>query len=343
MHLLSVVNSVPLLSICKFRKLLNLLADKLTNRQGNEKIVKTEKLMSIIQKYVWTINTIRQAGRISFKELNTKWMNTDMSNGLPLSRQTFIRWKNGILDMFGIIIEYVRKGDYYYYIENPEVLEEGELEGWMLNTCTTLDTLSECLSLKDRILVEEIPPNQHFLTDIIRAMKEHRTIQMTYKRFGGNAARTSEVAPYCVKLFQRRWYLLAKTSNGALRTYALDRMEQVSIAGRTFVFPKDFDARSYFSPFFGIVTQDDVELEVERIVIRAKGTHADYLRTLPLHHSQKEIGAGDGYADFELHVVPTYDFVMELLRAGNKIEVLESEYLRREMHDWAKELWEIYK
>ena len=37
------------------------------------------------------------------------------------------------------------------------------------------------------------------------------------------------------------------------------------------------------------------------------------MRTLPLHHSQKEIYACDDYADFELALRPTYDFYMKLL------------------------------
>lgn len=62
--------------------------------------------MSLIQKYIWVIKTIHRSGRITLKELNEKWrQNIDLSRGENLPRQTFDRWKGGILDMFGIVID----------------------------------------------------------------------------------------------------------------------------------------------------------------------------------------------------------------------------------------------
>ncbi len=84
--------------------------------------------MSLIQKYIWVVKTIHRAGRITLKELNEKWRNNvDLSRGEDLPRQTFDRWKGGILDMFGIVIECEAKGGYHYYIANPSVMDRGEL------------------------------------------------------------------------------------------------------------------------------------------------------------------------------------------------------------------------
>lgn len=104
---------------------------------------------------------------------------------------------------------------------------------------------------------------------------------------------------------------------------------------------KDFNAKEYFSTFFGVVTDESVA--VERIVIRAYGQHQQYVRSLPIHPSQKELCANDAYADFELRLRPTYDFIMELLRVGNMIEVIEPLSLRKTMKGWASGLWELYK
>ena len=60
-----------------------------------------------------------------------------------------------------------------------------------------------------------------------------------------------------------------------------------------------------------------------------------YYRTLPLHHSQEEGESGDGYTEFSYRLVPTYDFVHELLSKGDTIEVMSPAWLRREI---AKEL-----
>ena len=71
------------------------------------------KPMSLIQKYIWVIKTIHE-----------KWrQNIDLSRGENLPRQTFDRWKGGILDMFGIVIDCEQYGRYHYYIANPEVFK----------------------------------------------------------------------------------------------------------------------------------------------------------------------------------------------------------------------------
>ncbi len=300
--------------------------------------------MSLLNKYIWIINTLHQAGErgLSLKELNEKWQRNDMSYGEPISRQSFDRWKGVILDMMGIVIECHLKGGYRYYIYNPEVLKRGELNRWLLDTYTTFNTLSQNVSIKDRILVEEIPSSRDFLQDILEAMQENEVIVLTYKNFQHEKSYTFPVAPYCVKMFQKRWYLLALSiREKKLRLYGLDRIEYVNITNDKFVLPEDFDASLYFKSYFGVV--HDEKIGIERIVVRADKYHQHYLRSLPLHESQNEIYTCDDYADFELHLRPTYDFCMELLRAGSMIEVLEPQSLRHSMHSWVRDLWNIYK
>ena len=62
-----------------------------------------------------------------------------------------------------------------------------------------------------------------------------------------------------------------------------------------------------------------------------------------LHPSQREIYTSDEYADFELHLRPTYDFCMELLKVGAMIEVLEPQSLRHQLHGCIKDMWKIYE
>jgi len=58
---------------------------------------------------------------------------------------------------------------------------------------------------------------------------------------------------------------------------------------------------------------------------------ADYLRTLPVHPSQKETLTTADYADFTMQIRPTADFVSELISRGDGIEVLEPAELRDRM------------
>lgn len=298
--------------------------------------------MSLIQKYIWVIETIYRTRQISLKELSEKWMDTEMSGGSSISRQTFDRWKTGILDIFGIIIDCNLKAGYKYFIYNPEVLREGELNKWLLDSFSTINTLSQSITLKNRILVEEIPSSKDFLKDIIGAMRDNKIIELTYKGFQRHHACTFPIEPYCLKMFQKRWYILTHSINDdEIRLYAMDRIESASVTDTCFTLPKDFDAKSYFASFFGIVLDKDIK--EEKIVLRADRYHQHYLRTLPLHPSQREIYTSDEYADFELHLRPTYIVCMELLKVGAMIEVLEPQSLRHQLHGCIKDMWKIYE
>jgi len=89
--------------------------------------------MTTIEKYIWIVNALYCTGErgMSLKELNDKWMrDINVSNGEPLPRQTFDRWKGNILMAFGVNIECNMKGGYRYYITNPESLSNGEIVRW---------------------------------------------------------------------------------------------------------------------------------------------------------------------------------------------------------------------
>lgn len=299
--------------------------------------------MSLILKYIWVVKTIHRAGRITLKELNEKWRaNVDLSRGEDLPRQTFDRWKSGILDLFGILIDCEQRGGYHYYIANPKELSEGKLRAWLLNTYGTAETLSSNLSIHDRILTENIPSSQDHLSTVLEAMKSNNMLHITFKAFTMKEPKRFLVEPYCVKMSAQRWYMLARnTEHKNLRLYSLDRIEAVEISNTRFVLPDDFNAKDYFAEFFGIVLDESVPLQT--IILRADKYHQNYMRTLPLHPTQREIFACDDYADFELKLRPTYDFYMKLMSFGNMIKVLEPKTLQEEICKWLENTIEMYR
>ena len=299
--------------------------------------------MSLILKYIWVVKTIHRAGRITLKELNEKWRtNVDLSRGEDLPRQTFDRWKSDILDLFGILIDCEQRGGYHYYIANPKELSEGKLRTWLLNTYGTAETLSSNLSIHDRILTENIPSSQDHLSTVLEAMKSNNMLHITFKAFTMKEPKRFLVEPYCVKMSAQRWYMLARnTEHKNLRLYSLDRIETVEISNTRFVLPDDFNAKDYFAEFFGIVLDESVPLQT--IILRADKYHQNYMRTLPLHPTQREIFACDDYADFELKLRPTYDFYMKLMSFGNMIKVLEPKTLQEEICKWLENTIEMYR
>lgn len=299
--------------------------------------------MTQLQKYTWLIETIRRAGKITHRDLSDKWeRRKDLSDCKPLHRATFNRWRDNILSQFGIIISCQRVGGYLYYIENPEDIDGDELKKWMLDSFAVGNLIGDNLSLKGRILVDQIPSGHDHLTTLLEAMKEKRVVNIVYKAFRYSRSFEIPVEPYCVKLFENRWYVLGHNlSKDTMRLYGLDRIESIEVTDQEYKLPEGFSASDYFSNYFGIVTDDRVK--PERIVIRADKDHTPYLKSLPLHHSQRLVEDNGEYADFELYLAPTYDFIMKLLHSGGMVEVISPSSLRKVMKDWISDMYDHYK
>lgn len=295
-----------------------------------------------LKKHIWLIETIRRHGKISFKDLSDLWeRNKDMSDYKPLHRGTFNRWREDIREKMCIDIGCQKTGGYLYYITNPDDIDDDRLRRWMLDTFSVGNLVEENLSLKNRILVEEIPSGRVYLSPILEAMKGNRVLEMTYTSFRTGETQTVAVEPYCVKLFEGRWYLLAKPeADDKTRIYGLDRISSLTILEDTFKLPKDFSAAEYFRSMYGIVSEDD---KPQRIVIRAYAQHRHYIRSLPIHHSQRLIEDCGEYADFELFAVPSYDLIMRLLHDGAWIEVISPKSVRKTMKGWISDMHEHYE
>lgn len=296
---------------------------------------------NLFNRYIWLVDTIYRAGErgITLEEINRRWVRSQYNYaGEKYPERSFHRHKNAIKEMFDIDIECDKRTG-CYSIANAEDIEQGDVRNWLLNTFAVNNLINESHQLKRRILFEEIPSGQRFLTPVIEAMRDGFTLMLTYRSFNRANASTFEVHPYCVKVFKQRWYMVAHNPYyDAIRIYALDRVEEVQATETKFRLPKDFDAKGYFADAFGIII--DEQFAVERVVIKASDGQADYLRSLPLHVSQAEIETTPEYSLFEYHLRPTFDFQQELRRYGSNIEIIEPLWLRRE---FAEEVVRIAK
>lgn len=136
--------------------------------------------------------------------------------------------------------------------------------------------------------------------------------------------------PLCVKLFRQRWYMVGRNwPAGRDIVFCHDRIRNIRPSSHTFEYPEEFNPQEYFNGCIGVIPGDGCD--IENIKIKVSANQANYLRDLPLHHSQQEIEQTDEYSIFELHVRPTYDFQQELLWNGEDLEVLKPLWLRKEI------------
>ena len=301
---------------------------------------------NMISKYVWIIETIYKSGRISFKELNERWLDDDISEGVDIPKRTFNNWIIAIQETFGLFIENEGKGEYRYYIINEEDISKNGLRTWLYNTISVSNALANCESIKDRILLEYVPSGQEYLMKILDALKENRILNMTYHSYWKDEESNFDVEPFCVKLFRQRWYLIARSTYAYYhqkgpRIYALDRIRNLSPTEETFEIPKDWNASDFFIGAFGVIA--DGQTKREPIKLKVNASQANYIRDLKLHDTQEEEERNEEYSIFTYYLRPTYDFQQELLWHGEDVVVLEPKWLREELAERLKCMYNKYE
>ena len=299
------------------------------------------RVPALFKEYIWLVNTIRKAGDdgITFAEINKKWLETELSEGVELARSTFNRHKDAIEDIFGLIIDCNRLNGYRYFISNEEVLGEDSIQNWMLNTLTVNSIIGEALTLQDRILLQPAPVEGNYLKMVIEAMKKNVKLAVDYRKYGDEEPRHLTFEPYCIKLFKQRWYILGHFHRNAIAdrpevgyfgVFSFDRILNMSLTDDKFQMDPSFNAQAYFEECFGVLVNDDTV--AQRIVIRVFGDERFYVRDLPIHKSQREIGQGEDYTDFELFMRPTIDLSTHFVSRSFLIKVLEPQWLADEIH-----------
>lgn len=303
--------------------------------------------MTQIEKYIWLIGKLKTFSTgLTLQELSDAW-NLKMEgesrqNGESLDRQTLKRWRDGIYNAFdiSIISKRVNSGRYVYIIENPEKIVGKSVENWILSSATVSNTLNTYKDLSDRIVCDAVPKGIEHLEPILHAMSAGIAVDVACRGAGGSEW-TFRAEPYAIRQHKSHWYMLCKINNlDSLVIYSLGQINEVNIRDNDyFAIDATFDAHKYFDSFFGVVVNGNEECQ--RIIIRAYGNKIDFLRSTPLHTSQKEIAGLDKvYADFEYYLTPTYDLVHSILSMGAMVKVLSPSFL---IHEITSSIWQIRK
>lgn len=284
----------------------------------------------LLKRYLWLINTLNSNGEMTFDEIAERWEQSSFNdNGSVITKRTFYNHCQAVARHFGIEIECRRgRGLNLYSIANPETIERNTLTKWVLDSFSLGELLLGNAAIADKILLEYIPSGREWLEPILRALQQNRKLNIEYENFVGLKFKGT-ISPLCVKLFKRRWYVLALVYDNRYRIFSLDRVTSLDIAGEKFEYPNEFSPADYFRDVYGIIA--GVERKVQNIHIRAYAELPGYLRSLPLHPTQHELETNDGHTDFSLRLVPTFDFIQELLLHRDQLEVIAPQSLRDEI------------
>lgn len=249
---------------------------------------------------------------------------------LKFTERTFQRDKLAIADVFGIQISYSRK-------KNAHFIEEEELELSQESVFDQLLLVEAYRETKGKADVMFFEPRRarglEHLNGLIHAITQKKVLSFTYQKFWENEKSSKVVMPYALREFKNRWYLLAadyqsKNPSFFLKTYGLDRISDLNISNTSFK-RENIDIEKAYKNSFGIIST--LGKETQEILLKFDREQANYIKALPLHHSQTIIAENETETIFRVSLVPTYDFQREILSYGKRVQVLAPESFIQEL------------
>lgn len=249
----------------------------------------------------------------------------DSLSPLRFSEKTFQRDRKTILEVLGICIVYNRSDKVYQIIEGIE----NQSQQLVFDSLLLVQAYRQATDQKDIVLYEKRQAlGLEHIPQLIQAIKNSNLVRFEYTKHSSKETAKRVVEPYAIKEFRNRWYLLAHEHhqlNFILKTYGLDRIEDLELTASVFV-KQPVDLKAYYKHSFGIVST--LGQSPETIYLNFDPSQSSYVNSLPIHHSQRIITQSSTEFQISLNLVPTYDFYQELLTHSERLIGIKPEHVK---------------
>lgn len=240
-----------------------------------------------------------------------------------------------IEEVFGTEIRYVKGRGYHIESRDPEYADRFKS---LLSEFEILASIGADSGTRDFIIPEQRKMSVEVdVRIVLMAIKQRRKVRFSYSlpRLGGKMSEYV-AEPYFLKQSQNRWYLVAM-DGGVLKCFELGRFSSFRMLEEEFIRDEGVRSEELFRDCFGV--WDDPRMPVEDIRLRFSALDGRFIKTLPLHSSQRIVEETDEYVEVSLRLKITNDFVMALLSRSASLQVLSPHSLKSRLTTtWAEAL-----
>ena len=283
-----------------------------------------------LKRYSLIINKLRKNAS-SFEEIQKYLVDQSINDeeSYEISIRTFQREIKEIASTYGVVISYNRsQGVYEIVCDSNEERNDRLMESFEI-----IDALKISSNFSNHLILEKRKPlGTNNMNYLIHSIKNKNEICFSHTKYWMEEQDNTQrkVQPLALKEARYRWYLIAKDlKDNRIKTFGLDRITNLEITSTKFQLPESYNPEETFRHSFGIINVD--KKEPQKIILSFSFDQGKYIKSLPLHHSQKELINDEVEYRIELLLHPTYDFVMELMSIGAHVKVLEPQSLKIEM------------
>ena len=185
----------------------------------------------ILRNCLWLYNIIRNYGPLTLSEINEMWVaDTRLSEGKPMIRQTFSRYRSDVEDVFRVRIECDKE---HRYRINKRQLVEADNKASLLNSAEK-NALAEMMQFYHRIILEPNFSVNIYFNIIVESMRKNVMLEIDYLQDDDSIAFHQKVEPYFVKQKQTHWFLMGRKRDGSFGSFDLAKIKELRITDRKF-------------------------------------------------------------------------------------------------------------
>ena len=291
------------------------------------------------KRYLYVIDRLRSRP-CSFSALQdhvmSKLEQDDIDTTFEYAIRTFERDKKDITALFGIVIQYNRK-DKTYAIDEEEIEDQSVTR--MIDAFSIHHALQEGNKLSPSVFLEKRKSlGTEHIHGIIHAIQNLYLLQFTHQKHWEDFSSQREVKPIAIKESQQRWYLVAlDKKNNVVKTFGLDRISNLKITDTKFK-PVAYNVEKEFQHAFGVETYE----AAEKVVLEFSKQQGNYIKTFPLHKSQRIVKETEDAVSIEIFIHTTNDIKMELLKYGSNVKVIAPISLQNDIKNRISEMSNLY-
>ena len=219
-----------------------------------------------------------------------------------------------------------------------EIIHVGEIFKQGLDD---FDELRDIIDIADSSKFKGI----HNLKDILLAIKKKQKITFVHENYYKGTEIAYKITPLRIKEYLNRWYVIGVPEGyDEIRTFGIDRIGHLQTGEISKVKRAAFEKQlDQFMNIIGL-TYGNVDNKPEKVVLKVDHKQLKYLNSLPLHFTQViEYNEKKSYALVTYKIIPNYEFMIEVLKMNDMVEVIEPAWLREEVKNMLKASLANYK
>lgn len=179
-----------------------------------------------------------------------------------------------------------------------------------------------------------------FISTLYHAIIYRKVLAITYQSFKKQKPSTGVYHPYFLKQYNNRWFLFCKHDKyDNMTNLALDRIIEIKEEAISYVENTKTDFIEYFEDAIGVT----IIGQPQKVRMKVANSLFPYIKSKPLHGSQKIKKENENDAIVELSVIINYELKSLLFSYGEELTIIEPPSLAEELKNKALKIIDNYK